>query len=415
MKAWTIAWKDTLIRLRDRNALILVLVAPLLISAIMGLALRGFVGAAPARGTPLLLIVNDDADAFGASLAESLGREGSSRSFKTAAADDFAAARRAVADGKSQAALHIPQGFSASLRAAVEQGRPASPPAPITLYAASDADAARDAVELIVGRLNANLAGRRVAAEQVSSSFTGSDRARAGLRGILDEELPVDPSRPAPVSVELQSRAREGGEGRSVNPFAFFAPSLAIFFLMISMFESPRSILLEREDGTLGRLIRAPINPKEILLGKIGGTYLTGILQFTLLVLASRLIFDLHWGNSLAGLALMVVAVVTASASMGAVVAAFSKDVLQAGALGGAITLLSAGLGGNFFAADRMPGYMQVLSRLTINLWALEGFSNLTVKGLGLRDVLLDACVLLGFAAALFILAFWNFQKKFAG
>jgi ABC-2 type transport system permease protein len=415
MKAWTIAWKDTLIRLRDRNALILVLVAPLLISAIMGLALRGFVGAAPARGTPLLLIVNDDADAFGASLAESLGREGSGRSFKTAVADDFAAARRAVADGKAQAALHLPRGLSAGLRAAVEQDRPASPPAPITLYAASDADDAREAVELLVGRLNANLAGRRVAAEQVSSSFPGSDGARAGLRGILDEELHVNPARPAPVKVELQSSAREGGEGRGVNPFAFFAPSLAIFFLMISMFESPRSILLEQEDGTLGRLIRAPINPKEILLGKIGGTYLTGILQFTLLVLASRLIFDLRWGSSLAGLALMVVAVVTASASMGAVVAAFSKDVLQAGALGGAITLLSAGLGGNFFAADRMPGYLQVLSRLTINRWALEGFSNLTVKGLGLREVLPDAFVLLGLAAALFILAFWKFQKKFAG
>ena len=31
MKIWTIAWKDTLIRFRDRNALILMILAPLLL------------------------------------------------------------------------------------------------------------------------------------------------------------------------------------------------------------------------------------------------------------------------------------------------------------------------------------------------------------------------------------------------
>ena len=173
--------------------------------------------------------------------------------------------------------------------------------------------------------------------------------------------------------------------------------------------------MLEQEEGTLGRLLRAPISSTQILLGKLGGSYLTGILQFSLLVIAARLIFNLRWGSSIVALGLMVVALVLASASMGAVVAAFSKDALQAGALGGAITLLSAGLGGNFFAADQMPGWLQILSRLTINRWALEGFSNLTVRGLGLRAVLLDAGVLFSIAVVLFILAFWKFQRRIAG
>ena len=42
MKAWTIAWKDTLIRFRDVNALLFMIAAPLLITAIIGSAFGNF-------------------------------------------------------------------------------------------------------------------------------------------------------------------------------------------------------------------------------------------------------------------------------------------------------------------------------------------------------------------------------------
>ena len=105
-------------------------------------------------------------------------------------------------------------------------------------------------------------------------------------------------------------------------------------------------------------------------------------------------------------LALMVAAVVAAYTSLGAVIAAFSKNVFQAGAIGGGITMISAGLGGNFFAADNLPGWLEVLSRMTINRWALEGFSKLVVRDLGVSDVVLNAVVLFSMAAVLFVSAF---------
>jgi len=184
---------------------------------------------------------------------------------------------------------------------------------------------------------------------------------------------------------------------------------------MFTMFEAPRSILTEQEEGTLGRLMRTPTRPSQILLGKLGGSYLTGVLQFIVLVIATRLIFGLQWGHSLSGLLLMVVSVVMAAASLGAVIAAFSKDVIQAGAIGGGITLLSAGLGGNFAAVDGLPAWLQIISRLTINRWALEGFSYLTVRDLGLWAVLPNAGVLLAMAGLLFVLAIWKFQRRLAG
>jgi ABC-2 type transport system permease protein len=282
MKAWTIAWKDVLIRLRDRNALMLMLFAPLLISGLMGAALASGINAGQNNASP--------------AAASTHGQSAP------------------VKDDQGRAVFEVRQ-----------------------------------------------------------------------------------------VSVEAQGNS---------NPFAFFAPSMAIFFLMISMFEAPRSILIEKEEGTLGRLIRSPTGTAEILAGKMGGAFITGIVQFALLVTVSSLLFRLQWSSSMTALLLMVCAVVVAAGSLGALIAAFSKDLVQAGAIGGAIALVSAGLGGNFFDLGHAPIWLQFISRLTINRWALEGFTNLTVRGLGLSSVLPNIAVLLTIALVMFSAAFWKFQRR---
>lgn len=395
MKAWTIAWKDVLIRLRDHNALILTLIAPLIITAIMGAALGNSRNPAhaPLKDVPLA-VVNDDDGRLGANLVGALSARQPSGMFKPSVTNNLAEARERLENGATQAVVYIPKNYSRSIEAVAivgdarktdqtQNGR-------VEIYVRSGAEqsvkeAARNVVEQSVALVSAAAINGVTAINGESSAIT-----------LNTVSAPTDPA-------------------GTDNPFTFFAPSLAIFFLMITMFEAPRSILAEKEEGTLGRLMSTPTSPSQILLGKLGGSYLTGILQFTVLVIASRLIFGLKWGNSIPGLMLMVISVVVAAASLGAVIAAFSKDVIQAGALGGGIALISAGLGGNFANVEGLPAWLQVLSRMTINRWALEGFSYLTVSGLGLRAILPNAGVLFGFAFVLFILAFWKFQQRVTG
>jgi ABC-2 type transport system permease protein len=405
-KVWTIAWKDTLVRLRDRNAVVLTLLAPLLIAGIMGAALGGGDGADAPRDTPAVLVVNRDEGALGTTFVAALGETEASGGVKTSPAADVAGARAAVERGEARAAVTVPPGFSASLLAG--GGGEGAVEVYMGAEAGTSAEVVRVAVNHAARRAGALALGRRMAAGRLGAGGAGDARAPR-----LEEAF-AQTSQATPAQVEVRS-APAGEAKLNRNPFAFFAPSLAIFFLMISMFEAPRSILVEQDEGTLGRLVRTPTSPSQILLGKLGGSYLTGILQFAVLVAASRLIFGLTWGQSPAGLVLMVVAVVVASASMGAVVAAFSKDVIQAGAIGGGIALLSAGLGGNFFSPENLPTWLQALSRLTINRWALEGFMKLTVNNLDARAVLFDAGVLLTIAAGLFALAFFKFQRRIAG
>ena len=355
MKVWTIAWQDTLIRLRDRNGLVLMLLAPLIVSAIMGAALsKVFNGAPPAERR--VIVVDQDRSHIDTALANLVTSDNLASVIKIETSDDLAAARRAVDQGSAFAVV-------------------TQQPTGLQLYVADNASD-----DTIILR---NLLAR--AATRLNSA--------PAFEAKLNVDRATNPS------------------GNS-NSLAFFAPSMAIFFLMFTMFDAPRAIISERETGTLGRLIRTPTSTSQILLGKLGGSYLTGILQFAVLVIASRLIFNLKWGTSIAGLLVMVIAVVVAASGLGAVIAAFSKDVNQAEVIGGGIAIVSAGLGGNFFPPDRLPAWLDVFSRMTINRWGLEGFADLTMRGLGLKDIALNATVLLVLAAIFFALSFWQFQRR---
>jgi ABC-2 type transport system permease protein len=379
----------------------------------MGAALSGSVNdnRATRRDIPVAIVNQDEGDA-GKAFTAALTADDVQGLLKPVIVSEVEAARVALNEGKVHALIQIPHDFSRRLHSP-DSGDSGAENSAVQVYyspeATSTAGIIGEALKQTALHLRAESLGKRLAAEQLAG------RIREGDGGATKPEsaLAPEPAKERRIEVKFNSPAASQAQ-LNRNPFAFFAPSLAIFFLMISMFEAPRSILVEQEQGTLGRLVRTPTSPGKILLGKLGGSYLTGILQFAVLVIASRLIFNLSWGRSWAGLILMVLAVVVASASMGALIAAFSKTVIQASALGGGVALLSAGLGGNFFSVENLPHWLQLLSRLTINRWALEGFSNLTGRGLGLNDILLNAGVLFGIAAALFVLAFWKFQRRFA-
>ena len=382
MKIWTIAWQDTLIRLCDRNAMILILLAPLLVSAIMGAALGTTIHSGKA-GTGLIkvILINEDKGPLSKAVVDSLVSGRLADLVEAQAMSNLDEAQTLAQSGEIDAIIEIPPGFTEPAQ------QPSLDPASLGLhrpdlhlYIYKDSAYTRTLLKDVADQI----------AHLLSSSQPGASQFNIGVSNLAGDELP-DP-----------------------NPFAFFAPSMAIFFLMFTMFDAPRSILTEQRTGTLARLITTPTSLVQILLGKLCGSYLTGVLQLIILVIASRLIFNLKWGNSLPALMALTVAVVVATSSLGAVIAAFSNTVNQAESFGAAILIVSAGLGGNFFPPEHLPSWLQIFSKMTINRWGIEGFTGLTIRGLGIYDILPCIAVLFSAALILFLLALWKFQRKLA-
>ena len=57
-----------------------------------------------------------------------------------------------------------------------------------------------------------------------------------------------------------------------------------------------------------------------------------------------------------------------------------------------------------------MPGFMRKLAQFTPHAWALSGYHDVIVRGMGLLDVITETGVLIGFSVAFFLLALWRFR-----
>lgn len=413
MKALTIAWKDTLIRFRDRNALILMVAAPLVLSLIIGSAFGGFISGSdptPFDAIPVL-VINEDEGTWGAELVSILGSDDLAELIALEETADLTQARQRVQSGEARTAVYIPPNFSATVN-----GETDATQALVQFYADPGAtltpNIVRGVVVQILNGFNAGIVAGELLPQQISQI------GRAPTQGEL-EALPVRFDEAigeltgGGTAVTLNNISVGETEATpDISPFAFFAPSMGLLFLMFSLMDATRSILEEEKEGTLDRLVSTPTNYIQIVLGKIGGVFLTGTLQFGVFVVASSLLFQLNWGRSLLGLVMVVLSTVLALTSLGALIAAFAKDLNQAGVMGTVVTLVFAALGGNFVPAQNFPPFLEQLSKITVTRWSLDGFTDLTIQGLGAGAVLLETAVLAGFGLLLFVLAVMQFQRR---
>jgi len=67
-------------------------------------------------------------------------------------------------------------------------------------------------------------------------------------------------------------------------------------------------------------------------------------------------------------------------------------------------------LGGAWFPLEFAGQVFATLGHLMPSAWAMDGFQNVIVRGLGLSSVLLPVGVLLAYAAGFFGLAVWRFR-----
>jgi ABC-2 type transport system permease protein len=57
-----------------------------------------------------------------------------------------------------------------------------------------------------------------------------------------------------------------------------------------------------------------------------------------------------------------------------------------------------------------MPDFMQTLAKFTPNAWALNGFLDVMVRGLGVSAILPTVGMLMVFAAVFWAFAIWRFR-----
>ncbi len=221
----------------------------------------------------------------------------------------------------------------------------------------------------------------------------GSDAAR------IEEALA--PQDGAPSVVVKESAGEESGD-----PTVGIVAAVLTMFMMFAVSLNAQSLVVERTNGTLERLMTSRLSVNQLFVGKFLASSLRGAVQaFVLLLLGFAVMRIAGPGELVQALAYAVLFGAAVSA-IGLVIAGLARTRDQAIWSAVFFTMLMTTFGGTFVPFE--GGIMEVISRFTLNRHAYEalrdilaGSGGLTEQGIGLA--IMGAVVVLGLAAARYV------------
>ena len=409
-KILQIGWKDLTVIFRDRAALILILGAPFLLTLGMGLVTGRLSGGSGALEAIPVVIVNQDSGELGQSLVEMLISDDLGDLLKPSTAADPAEARRQVEDDQISAAVIIPAGFTASILpdASGKTGNVVA----IEVYANPARPIGAGVVQSIVAgflsQVETGQAGGQVTAEQLMQSGRADGLQAMQVAMETGTRLAQDFQASQLITLQLDQKAASE-QPQSIDLMLFLAPGMAMLFLMYTVSLGGRSLLTERRDGTLARLLSTPTANGQVLIGKVVGVYFIGAVQMFILIGAGFLLFQLRWGDPM-GVVVLVLAVVAGATGWGMLLASVARTPGQVSSIGMAMMLLFGLLGGSFFGRT-LPGTLETISKITPNAWGQKGFTILA-RGGRLEDLWPTIAGLLVMAIILLTISIVIFQRK---
>jgi ABC-2 type transport system permease protein len=345
-----IAAKDVRQRFRDRSAIVLGFVAPLAIAFLMANAFGGAQDLHVSLG-----VVDEDGGELAHALVAVLESPDLADLF-TVESRALEEARTAVDDGDLDAALVIPEGFSA----AVTSGAAAE----LEVLAGVDTPLSAAVTRSVAEAFLTQVHTTRVAVV----TALGAGAPATDLAGLAARAASATPAIPV-----------EAGElgGRELDLLSYYAPGMAIFFALFGIGFTARSWFTEVREGTLDRMAAAPIGRRSVVAGKALSVVVYGTASLGTAAVVTSAAFGARWGPPLA-VAAIILAVVVAVVALTALVISVARTEQQAEGLAAILTFALALLGGSFIFLGSAPAALRRAALLTPNGWALRGFTDLS-------------------------------------
>lgn len=358
--AFVIARKDLRQRVRDRSAIIIVVVAPVIIAALMSFAFRGAENFSFTMG-----LVNLDRGPVAAGLIDSLRAPGLHEVVTPRTVPSAAAAEAEIRAGKIGAALVIPAGFSADVLA----NRAVS----LTTMRSGNNGIAGDVTSSIASSFLAQVNADRLSLVTALAAGAPASDTASLARAVAKLTIPVQAAQRSVGAHELKA-------------ISYYSPGMAMFFLFFMISYVARSFFTDRSQGMVERMLAAPVRPVEILAGKALSVLVYGGLSLLVVGAVTSAAFGADWGAPLPAIALGAVLVMSVVCLTGLVIG-ISRTQRQAEGISSIIVFGLSILGGNFFFISQAPSVMKRLTLLTPNGWALRGYTDLATIGGGFGTI----------------------------
>jgi ABC-2 type transport system permease protein len=406
-KALAVAFKEMRVFSANRAVLFTMFLLPLLVGFFTASVFGG-----GSSGIQLpTIIVNQDNGGYGETISKTLAGIEQLELLALEAVED---AEQKVATGEYLAAVVIPADFT--------QRIDAYQPSQVTVIIDPAQASYASIVTTIMDEVNGALAIqgeirygiREVLSEMGFDEANDPNLARAAqaqVEGVIFTQMQrMETDNPILIESETLS-------GDQVfyweNAFSLVLPAMTVMFAFFIVPTLSATLIKEKEDGSLRRLIAAPLPRSALIGGKMVGYLLVVVLQVALVFGVGAVLLDMPLGKSPLALIVVTLALGLTATTLGMLVAATARSMDQATSIGLLIVFALGFLGGSLTPAAplyRGEGLLATISHYTPQAQAQLAYFGLLIQNAGLMEVLPYIVYMLGLSAVLFLLAVWRLR-----
>jgi ABC-2 type transport system permease protein len=406
-KLLSIAQNDLKVSLKEKGIWINLVVLPIILILIIGLVNGGFGGTTPKT---VVDVFDNDQSALSDQFLQSvrdlnpnvvlcpMDNDEADSCKLAGASPDITASQKRVTDGVISAIIEIPQGFEETLL----RGEPTA-----IDYRSSENFSQPSILLQTVQTAVSRVSGASLAGRVSAFALTQTGNTDITASGFYETASTFWENPPASVNFQLTG----DGSTQTTSGFSQSVPGMGSMYVMFTVLAGATSLLLERKQWTLQRLVMMPVKRWELLGGKITARFLLGMIQYAVAFGFGTLLGVKFFDNIIGILALMITFSLCMTA-MAFLIATFVKTDMQAASMTLLISLTIAPLGGAWWPLEIVPDFMQVAAFATPMGWVMHGYNELMLYGGGLVDIILPVVVLLVASAIMFGLAIMRFKYE---
>jgi len=180
-------------------------------------------------------------------------------------------------------------------------------------------------------------------------------------------------------------------------------PAWAIFAMFFIIIPLTGSMIKEREEGSLARLMSMPVSYIQLLMAKVTVYFFVCLIQSYLMIFSGVFILPLFHipmlviGDHFIALTLMTIVTALAALGYGLLVGTIANTHQQAAAFGAVSIIILAAIGGIWVPVYLMPTAMRQIAVISPLNWGITGFYNIFLRQGGLITILPSAIKLFAF------------------
>jgi ABC-2 type transport system permease protein len=364
--------KDIAIFLRDRRALVVSVLTPIVVAAFFGFLFAGTGAGGRVVSRMAVGITDLDGSALTKAVIESLNEDESLQIQLLPEPQ----AEQMVRAGKLRAAVVFPAEFESLATGALVGG--AGLPDLKLLY---------DPSQSMVRPMVAGLVTQHIMQRLSRPNFVGG-------------------ARPVPFKLEDVPMTT----GPRYNSYAHSFAGMSIQFILFMGIDAGIALLMMRQEGMWRRLRAAPLSRGLLLGSRVAGTTLIAVLILTVVYLVARLVFDVRIAGSVPGFIMVASAFALLAATTGLMIAALGRSVGATRGVSMFTVLILVMLGGAWVPAFLFPEWLQRVTEFVPTRWAVDGLDAMTWRGMPLQSAFLPTAILLAWSVFFAMIAVWRFN-----